>query len=215
MSVTTIPLTAAWTVADLVGQLGGISMHRIRLHPSPGCAAEVDVIAAEARDNRLCELVDGVLVEKVMGYYESRLAALLIHFLESFLEEHDLGIVAGESGMVRLAPGLVRIPDVSFVSWERLPGRKTPREPVPDLVPDFAVEILSESNTAAEMDRKLGEYLAAGVRLVWFVYPDTQSVHVYTSPKHCAVLSGTQVLDGGSVLPGFQLSIREWFDRAE
>ena len=74
--------------------------------------------------------------------------------------------------MVWLFRGLVRIPDVAFTSWERLPGRRVPPEPIPELAPDLAVEVLSQSNTEAEMTRKRGEYFAAGVRLVWLVDPD-------------------------------------------
>ena len=103
----------------------------------------------DAHQDRLCELVDGVLVEKTVGYYESRVAGLLFHFIELFLQRRDLGIVLGADGTLRLMPGLVRIPDVSFISWKKFPNRELPAEPVPDLVPDLAVEVLSTANTAA------------------------------------------------------------------
>src|SRR5437870_6122125 len=123
------------TIGDLLEELGDIPPWRVRLRPAPGTATERDVIAVEARENRLCELVDGVLVEKAPGFYESRVAALVFHFLEEYLEEHDLGIVVGADGMMRLAPRLVRIPDGSFVSWKRLPGRRVPRDPIARLSP--------------------------------------------------------------------------------
>src|SRR4051794_10375287 len=81
------------TLADLQEQLGDIPTHRILLRPYPGTATEQDVITIEARENRLCELVDGVLVEKTMGYQESELALLLGFFLVGFVRQHDLGIV--------------------------------------------------------------------------------------------------------------------------
>src|SRR5262245_50041701 len=149
------------TVADLLEQLGRIDASRIRLHPAPGEAGVQDVLRIHARERRLFELVDGVLVEKIMGFRESILAAALIRFLGAFVKAKDLGLV----GMVRLAAGLVRIPYVSFVSWARLPGRAAPVDPVPFLAPDLAVEILSEGNTPGEMLRKVGEFFAAGVRL--------------------------------------------------
>lgn len=203
------------TVADLLERLGGIPASRVRLHPAPGTAREEDVVWAHAHEDRLCELVDGVLVEKAMGYFESRLAVVLGYLLETFLERHPLGIVAGEAGMMRITHRQVRIPDVSFVSWDRLPGGHVPREPIPDLVPDLAVEILSEGNTAAEMKRKVAEYFAAGARLVWLVYPDARAVEVFKSPGRSIRLGVTGTLDGGRVLPGFSLSVREWFNRAE
>src|SRR5205807_7126818 len=102
------------TVADLCKRLGDIPPERIRLDPRPGRATEDDVIHSKARIGRLCELVDGVLVEKPVGYYESRLAVVLTVFLEAYLEKHDLGIVLGEGGMLRVQPKQVRLPDVSF-----------------------------------------------------------------------------------------------------
>ncbi len=202
------------TLADLLRRLGDIPPERVRLHPTPGTATVQDVLEVYAREKRRCELVDGVLVEKDMGFYESRLGLLIGHYLESFLERQDLGITAGEAGMSRLPSGLVRIPDVSFISWDRLPNRELPAEPIPDLVPDLAVEVLSESNTEAEIKRKLREYFKAGVRLVWIVDPETHTVRVYTSPRRSTLVDENGTLDGGSVLPGFRLPLRKLFARA-
>ncbi len=202
------------TLADLHARLGHVPLQRIRCHPAPGTATEADVLVYPRGEKRLYELVDGVLVEKPMGYYESLLAAILIGFLSSFLEAHDLGLVLGADATLRLAPGLVRLPDVSFLTWEHFPNRELPAEPVPDLVPDFVVEVVSSGNTAAEMERKLQEYFAAGVRLVWYVYPEQRTVHVYTNLHDLRILHEADRLDGGSVLPGFQLPIQQWFARA-
>jgi Uma2 family endonuclease len=146
------------TVADVLEQLGGISPRRVQMNPAPGTATEHDLLAVLDHENRLCELVDGTLVEKVMGYEEGYLALWLGGLMSVYAEEHDLGIVAGADATVRLMPGLVRIPDISFVGWERVPNRKCPKEPIPDLVPHLAVEVLSEGNTRGEMERKLREF---------------------------------------------------------
>jgi Uma2 family endonuclease len=199
------------TLADLLESLGNISPARVRFRPLPGTASEQDVLAVHAREGRLCELVEGVLVEKGMGFRESVLASFLIEALQGFVRPRNLGLVTGEAGMMRLAAGLVRIPDVAFVSWERLPGRRIPGEPIPDLAPDLAVEVLSTSNTAAEMRRKLGEYFAAAVRLVWLVDPAARTVEVYTAPEQSMLLHTEDVLDGGVVLPGFLLSLPDLF----
>lgn len=203
------------TVADLIEHLDGIPAERIRLQPPPGTATEADVLDVYDREKRLCELVDGVLVEKPMGYYESHVAAMLIHLLQTFLDRQNLGIVAGADGMVRLARGLVRIPDVSFVSWDQLPGGRIPRKPIPDLAPDLAVEVLSKSNTRREMTRKVREYFTAGVRLVWLIDPKARAAHVFTSPSESVLLQEADALAGGDVLPGFSLVLRDLFDRAE
>jgi Uma2 family endonuclease len=201
------------TMADLLDRLG-VPPDRIRMNPPPGTATEADVLASLTGEKRLCELVDGVLVEKAMGFYESVLAGILIGFLRAFLEQHDLGIVSAPDGTVRLMPGRVRIPDVAFFAWRHFPNRRLPRRPIPDLAPDLAVEVISEGNTAKEMENKLQEYFTAGVRLVWYLYPETRTVQVYTSPTEVRTLGEDETLDGGTVLPGFRLSIRQWFEEA-
>ncbi len=206
--------TSDMTVADLLERFGPIPAARIRTDPPPGTATEQDVIDIENRESRLCELVDGVLVEKTVGYYESYLTVRLILLIGAFVEQHNLGCVTGADGMMRLAPGLVRIPDVSFVSWNQLPGRRVPRVPIAELAPDLAVEVISPSNTAREMERKLQDFLTARVRLVWYVLPVPQEVHVYTAERH-DVLTIDQELSGGDVLPGFALPLRRLFEESE
>jgi Uma2 family endonuclease len=201
------------TIADLLKKLGRISPRRIRAVPPPGRATEKDLIAIHNRTDRLYELVDGVLVEKIMSFPESALAVDLIRLLGRFLDEHDLGLLAGADGGMRLLPGLVRLPDVSFIRWERLPAREIPSDPIAGLAPDLAVEVLSTGNTKGEMARKLREYFLSGVRLVWFVEPNRRTVQVFTAPDESVLLQEGQSLDGGDVLPGLSLPLRELFAR--
>jgi Uma2 family endonuclease len=199
------------TLADLLDRLGRVPLERIRFHPPPGTANEKDVLEIAAREDCLCELIDGVLVEKPVGYGESILALFLGRMLSNFAAPRNLGHVTGEQGMMRLFPGLVRIPDVAFASWDRFPQRRWAGEPIPDLVPDLAVEVLSESNTPAEMSVKIGEYFSAGVRLVWLVDPKVRAATVFTKVDDSVTLHEQDALDGGTVLPGFTLSLRELF----
>ena len=204
--------SAPETLADLLDRLGHVPAGRIRFRPPLGTATEADVLAAlEAPRKRLCELVDGVLVEKAMGFGESVLALFLAELLNAFVRPRNLGLVSGPDGILRLGAGNVRIPDVAFTSWDRLPGRRRPAAPIPDLAPDLAVEVLSPSNTAAEMARKRAEYFAAGVQLVWEVDPRARAVRVYTTPDRMTELRDTDVLSGGAVLPGFGLVVRDLF----
>ncbi len=196
-------------LADILRRLGDVPTSRIRFQPYP--ASEEDVLAVRDKERRLCELVDGLLVEKAMGYHESFLALQLAFFLDAFVAPKKLGLIAGEAGMLKLSSGLVRIPDVSFISWARVPGGKVPKEPIPQLAPDLAVEVLSKSNTVAEMKRKLKDYFKAGVSLVWIIDPETRTVAVHTSPKTIVPLSESDTLDGGDVLPGFTLALRDLF----
>jgi Uma2 family endonuclease len=182
------------TVADLLDRLGGIPASRVRLVPTPGTATEQDVIDVHDRTNRLCELVDGVLVEKVMGFDESRFSVLLAAFLVAFLNRNDLGTVVGADGMMRLFPGLVRIPDVAFISWKRYPKKRRKRGEIPTVVPDLVVEILNKGNTPREMARKLDEYFRAGVVQVWYVDPKRRKVRVFTDRNHSIVEGKTSTL---------------------
>ena len=203
---------ADWTVVDLADRFGAMPLSRIRRVPVPGTATEQDVIEIDAHEDRLCELVDGILVEKTVGAFESYLAVFLARLLGNYVETDRLGIVLGEGGMMRLAPGLVRIPDVSFISRDRLPGHRVPREPIPDLAPDLAVEVISRSNTREEMQRKLHDYFAAGVRLVWYVYhTPRREVWAYVSPEEYSVVCEDETLTGGDVLPGFRLALADLF----
>ncbi len=196
---------------DLAEKFGPMPLERIRFQPLPGTARPKDVLEIHLHEDRLYELVDGVLVEKTVGFREAILAVVLGHLLHTFAKAHKLGVVAGADGMVRLAQGLVRIPDVSFISWERLPEKKVPKKPIPNLVPDLAVEILSVSNTEQEMKRKLKDYFHSKVRLVWFVDPEQRTVEVFTSPSQSRVFKEGQTVSGGQVLPGFSLSVKELF----
>ena len=200
------------TLADLMERLGNVPLNRVRFHPYPGTAVEQDVLTA-ADKGLVCELVDGVLVEKTMGLQESFLAEVLARLLGNYADQHDLGFILGADGMARLAPGMVRIPDVSFVSWRQFPNRSIPRAPMLNFAADLAVEVLSPSNTGREMDRKLHDYFAAGVRLVWYVDPVARTLQAFTAVDQGTVLDENQVLTGDPALPGFMLPVRELFTR--
>lgn len=198
------------TVADLLVRLGNIPAERVRFHPIPGTATEKHLLALD----RPCELVEGTLVEKPVGYYESTVACYVFHFIAVYLEDHDVGAVSGETGAIRVRRGIVRMPDVSFVSWDKIPNRLMPAGGIAGFIPDLAVEVLSRSNTRAEMLRKREEYFRAGTKLVWEIHPTRQTASAYTSPRRFTRVEAGGVLDGGDVLPGFQLSLTELFTRA-
>jgi Uma2 family endonuclease len=203
------PFAFGDTVADLLRHLGDIAPQRVLMQPLPGQATVADAHRLHTQRENV-ELIDGTLVRKVMGYSESILAVHLLFLLQGFVRERNLGLVSGPDGTMQLLPGLVRIPDVAFVSWARLEGRR-PTEAIPLLVPDLAVEILSAGNTPGEMARKRQHYFAAGVRLVWEIDPDTRHVSVYHPDQPAVVLGVGQCLDGGDVLPGFALPLADLF----
>lgn len=200
------------TLADLLEQLGGISPRRVLLKPLPGKATEKDLLRHIDRTGRLCELVEGTLVEKAMGYNESDIASELLMHMRQYAKKHKLGRVTGEAATMRLMPLLVRLPDVAFVRQDRFPGGQLPEEPIPDLFPDLAVEVLSKSNTPGEIRRKLKEYFLAGTTLAWIVDPKKRQVAVHTAPDVFTVLTEKDTLDGSELLPGFSLPISTLFE---
>jgi Uma2 family endonuclease len=189
--------------------LGDVPLSRIIFDPWPGTATEADLLHMVDHEKRLCELIDGTLVEKPVGCWEGLIAANIIVLLAGFVNPRKLGAVFGADSTLRMKSGRIRLPDVSFVSNARLP--QTPK-PVPTLAPDLAIEVLSESNTAAEMRQKLAEYFQSGTRLAWLVDPATRSVAVYTSPDQApSIIPESGDLDGGTVLPGMSIRVADMF----
>lgn len=212
----TTRLPTHWSLADIQNHVGGVPINRIRSFPPPGLATVEDVELLTSRKEAICELIDGILVEKAMGYFESFLASLIITKLTTFVVENQLGLVLGEAGTLQILPEQVRIPDVCFIGRSRLPDEGLPREPIPHLVPDLAIEVLSDSNTAREMEQKRQDYFQAGVRLVWYIDPPTRSAMVYTSAEDQGTHHAeTEPLTGGDVLSGFTLSLAEIFQQAD
>jgi len=204
-------LNNARTMRDLFRRLGDIPMERVRLHPPPGTATEADLHRVLDHENVPCELIDGVLVEKPMGAKESVLAARLIRILGNFVEQHKLGEVGAPDLTLRVMHGLIRLPDVAFISAEQFPGGELPSEPVPDLVPELVVEILSPSNTRSEMARKRREFFLTGTQLIWIIDPYKRTVYVYTPGGERNVLTEKDTLTGGDVLRGFTLKLSDYF----
>jgi Uma2 family endonuclease len=146
-----------------------------------------------------------------MGHRESHVASELARLLASFVIEHDLGYCTGADDIVRAMPGLVRGPDLTFVSWATRPERVVPQEQISTKVPDLAVEVLSPSNTRKEMQIKLKEYFLGGVKLVWLIDPEARTAETYTAPDKVTAITAGGTLDGGTVLPGFSLPLATLF----
>lgn len=200
----------AETFSDILNDLGGIPPVRIRMQPQPGTATMGDLLRLNGKGG-MFELVDATLVEKAMGWRESLIAGLLSELLRQYLREHDLGLVSGPDGFMRILKSQVRGPDVAFISWDRLPGGTVPEEAVPEIVPDLAIEVLSEGNTYAEMSRKRREYFHAGVRQVWMVDLNERTVAVYTDIVKYELFDEAAVLGGGDILPGLQIRLSHVF----
>jgi Uma2 family endonuclease len=169
--------------------------------------------ALAAMRNDGYELIDGALREAVPCFDEpSRIAYRIGSPLFMFVEEHELGEVFGADGGFRL-PGAretVVAPDVAFLRIERIPPDHDFQSFFPG-APDLAVEVGSLSNGPAEIADKVRRYLAAGSRLVWVVWPLSQTVDVHRPGHELETLHMGDVLDGEDILPGFRLAVRSIF----
>jgi len=202
-------------MAEWLHALGDIAPERVIANPFPGTATEEDLLRKVEVDKQLCELIDGILVEKPMGDYESILALLLAQELLNFIRPKRLGAVIGPDGPLRFRIGLVRLPDIAFVSSTRVKAGGGLKKPIASLIPDLAVEVLCPSNRPGEMRRKWQEYFAAGVKFVWMIEPATRTADIYTSVESVVHLDPDGVIDGGDVLPGFSLRLSELFAAAD
>jgi Uma2 family endonuclease len=188
--------------------------------PAPlGDFPEPDAVPLSAViDDRLYEVVEGQIVRlPPMGASETEIAFLIAFALNEIVKPQKLGKVVVEL-LFRIdgESKLKRRPDLAFVSAKKWPvGKRVPKGEAWDMVPDLAVEVVSESNTAKEIVQKVVDYLSAGSRLVWVVYPDVKQVHVYTDLTSAQILTEPAVLDGGDLIPGFRLSLTELFEDAD
>ena len=161
----------------------------------------------ENRD-RIFELIDGELVEKMPSFTPSRIAMRIGSRLTVYLDEDDIGYITGADGGYIMPNGDVLIPDVAFISKARLVELPDREALIP---PDLAVEVKSPTDRKPAMRRKAKRYLEMGTRRVWLVFPDEQSVEVYVQDEDVKTVKIDGVLDGGDVLPGFSLPVREIF----
>ncbi|MCK6578662.1 MAG: Uma2 family endonuclease [Anaerolineae bacterium] len=161
----------------------------------------------ENRD-RLFELIDGEVVEKVASFIPSRIAGWISTYINMYLLKHPIGYVTGADGSYVLSPDHEFMPDVGYISRQRLP--EIPMREVRG-APDLAVEVLSPTDSKRELRRKAEDYLRFGTRLVWLIFPETQRVEVYTPDDDVVELDLNGVLDGGEILPGFILPVRDIF----
>ena len=164
----------------------------------------------------LYEMVGGRPVEKPMGAYEVHLANRLFFAIGQFVFARDLGWVEAEMLFdFGQQDQPHRRPDVAYVSHGRWPkGVRIPSARSWAVVPDLAIEVVSPTDPAIDIEAKVVEYFEAGVRLVWVVYPATERVYRHESLEVVHVVTRQGELDGGAVLPGFRLAVASLFEFA-
>jgi Uma2 family endonuclease len=160
----------------------------------------------ENADKRL-EYVGGEVVELVSNNYSSKIGLRIGARILDFVESRNLGHVTGTDGGYIVANERY-IPDVAFVSITRQP--ETNYETYNKNAPDLAVEVLSPTDRMDVMRLKLANYLAAKT-VVWIIDPIAKTVEVYTPNEKSIRLGINDTLEGGLVLPGFQLPLKDLF----
>jgi Uma2 family endonuclease len=157
-------------------------------------------------DGRKYELVDGEIRAIPAGARHGEISVRLTAALLAFVSPQRVGDVFDSSTGYRLPGGNVRSPDASFVSSKRLP--RVP-EGFAELAPDLAIEVLSPEDSPREVLDKVGEYLSAGVRLVWVIDPRASCAVSYRSLVDVRKIGPDGTLDGGDVLPGFSCPLAD------
>ena len=198
------------TLEHLLQELGDIPANRVLQHPPPGTATLDDLMRANVTSQHLCELVDGTLVEKAMGYKQSVVAMTIGRLIGILVTKNKLGLISGADGFFRLH-STTRGPDVAFVHRDRVPHGKLPTDSYPSIAPNLVVEVLSEGNTRGEMNRKRLEYFHAGVQLIWIVDLANRTVAIYRSSSSFRLVGEEDLINGEDVLPGFECKVQDFF----
>lgn len=159
------------------------------------------------------ELIDGQLVERNMSIESSMIAAIINGRLVAHVLANKLGWLFQSDGGLQIfsdSPNKVRFGDGAYVSRRRLPNR--PGHGHLQVAPELVIEVVSPNDEAADVNEKVREYLAAGVLLVWVVYPESRSIDIYRPSARNTQLTEADELSGEDVIPGFSMPVREIFD---
>lgn len=171
----------------------------------------------EMPDSVSYELVNGKLVARNMGCEAGAIQVRIAMQIAQLVLPSRLGHLLSGSASYQCYsddPNKVRRPDVSFIRAGRLPGERAPIGHC-SIAPDLVVEVISPNDFAEDVEEKVQEYLAAGVSLVWVVFPSTRTVHVHrqrSSPSgSVTTLTDADTINGEDVLPGFSCPVAAFF----
>ncbi len=159
------------------------------------------------------EAQEGEETKKTASGLHSAIIMKLGSRLAVYIEDNKLGYAFESSATYDFNDGQPkRLPDASFVSFANMPVR--PADTELTAIPDLALEVVSKNDTVYEVLAKVLQYQQAGVRLIWIVYPPSQTVSIYRQAtglvEEAIGINGE--LDGEEVLPGFKLAVRSLFE---
>ena len=181
--------------------------------PSESASALITAEELEQIDipGKCTELVRGrLIVREPPGFYHGRIVMTLGSLLWHFIAANNLGVLVTESGFhIEFDPDTVRSPDLAFISHERLADKRL--RGFAKVAPDFVVEVISPNDRKSEVLSKVGDWLDAGVKLVWLIDPDREEAHVHRGDGGLSVILRDGTLDGEDVLPGFRQPLADIF----
>jgi Uma2 family endonuclease len=171
----------------------------------------VDDLRELSSDNERLELDEGTIIEmSPTGDAHGLVAMALGAMLYNFIDANPIGeVVAAETGFIlETDPDTVRGADVAFISKERWTPMTGDYYPI---APDFAAEVVSPNDRAGRIRRKVDQYMKAGTRLVWIVYPESRLIDEYQPGQPMRSYNQEDTISGGDVLPGFSIPVRDVF----
>jgi Uma2 family endonuclease len=164
-------------------------------------------------EERRGELVKGEFLQmSPAGHTHGNIAGNVFGLIWAFVKQQQLGrAYAAETGfLLSREPDTVRAPDAAFVTASRV-AAQTDKAGFFDGAPDLAVEVISPSETTEMVEAKLIDYLEAGTKLVWLIYPRTQTIIAYRSLTDVQIFTSADTLTSGDLLPGFAVPVQEIF----
>lgn len=198
------------TLPQLVHRFGEIPAIRIGQEPPPGAATEADLVYCNLHQDRLYELVDGILIHKSTWNLDSCVGGNICGNLFSFVHAQRAGIVLPGNALFRLSERVVRMPSISYLDGQRAQQCLKNNPAISPVAPNLAVDVINSDNSQKEMDDKLQEYFRAGTEEVWYVYPATRELHQFTSATASQVHQG-DVLISTRLVPGFEMKLVQIF----
>ena len=164
-------------------------------------------VALPENAERRLEYVGGEIIDVVSNSYSSEVAANILILIGIYVKHNRLGRVTGADGGYMVA-GQRFIPDVAFISKAKQP--EPCHDPYNPNAPDLAVEVLSHTDDPRLVRQKMAAYWTAGT-VLWIVDAEKKQVEIYTPGQPSDTAGIDDTLDGGAVLPGFTLAVKDIF----
>lgn len=159
-------------------------------------------------DGRKFELIDGEVREVATSVKHAQIVICMARLMGPFADE--VGVLVGSQAGFRMRDGNIRCPDLSLTMYARLPNGEVP-EGFGDFAPDLCIEVISPSEEPGDIRQKLQEYFEAGAQQVWHLFPQTQTLQVFTSPLDFTEYAPESEIRSDALLPGFRARVADLF----